>query len=76
MTVDPARPPGQRIAAVTIGGRPLDPAGRYRVATVDYLARGKDGYPMLAASRVLLAPEDGPGLIETVLDGLAAGRSP
>jgi hypothetical protein len=46
------------------------------VATLDYLARGHDGYPMLAASRVLLGPEDGPGLIETVLDGLAAGRSP
>jgi hypothetical protein len=31
---------------------------------------------MLAGARALLAPEDGPGLIETVLDGLAAGRSP
>jgi hypothetical protein len=25
---------------------------------------------------VLLGPEDGPGLIDTVLEGLAAGRSP
>jgi hypothetical protein len=46
------------------------------VATLDYLARGQDGYPMLAAGRVLLGPEDGPGLIETILDGLVAGRSP
>ena len=76
MTVDPARPPGRRVAAVEIEGRPLEPAGLYRVAVPDYLARGQDGYPMLAASRVLLAPEDGPGLIETVLEGLAAGRSP
>ena len=76
MTVDPARPPGQRVGPIVIEGRPLDPAGLYRVAVPDYLARGQDGYPMLAASRVLLAPEDGPGLIETVLDGLAAGRSP
>lgn len=76
MTVDPARPPGQRVGAFVIEGRPLDPAGLYRVAMPDYLAQGQDGYPMLAASRVLLAPEDGPGLIETVLDGLAAGRSP
>jgi len=74
--VDPARPPGRRIGAVEVEGRPLDPAGRYRVAVPDYLARGRDGYPMLAASRVLLAPEDGPGLIETVLEGLARGRSP
>lgn len=76
MTVDPAAPPGGRVGAVEIAGRPLDPAGLYRVAVPDYLAQGKDGYPMLAASRVLLAPEDGPGLIETVLEGLAAGRSP
>ncbi len=75
-TVDPARPPGRRVGASRSRGGPLDPAGLYRVAVPDYLARGKDGYAMLAASRVLLAPEDGPGLIETVLDGLAAGRSP
>jgi 2',3'-cyclic-nucleotide 2'-phosphodiesterase (5'-nucleotidase family) len=76
MTVDPGAPPGGRVGAIEIAGRPLDPAGLYRVAVPDYLAQGKDGYPMLAASRVLLAPEDGPGLIETVLEGLAAGRSP
>ena len=76
LSVDLGQPPGRRIGAVTVSGQPLDPAGRYRVATLDYLARGQDGYPMLAASRVLLGPEDGPGLIETVLEGLAAGRSP
>jgi 5'-nucleotidase len=74
--VDPGQPPGRRIGAVEVGGRPLDPAGLYRVALPDYLARGKDGYPMLAVCRVLVAPEDGPGLIETVLEGFAAGRSP
>jgi 5'-nucleotidase / UDP-sugar diphosphatase len=75
-TVDPAQPPGQRVGAIEIGGQSLDPARLYRVAVPDYLARGRDGYPMFAAARVLLAPEDGPGLIETVLAGLAAGRSP
>ena len=75
-SVDPGRLPGRRVGAISVAGRPLDPGGRYRVATLDYLARGQDGYPMLAASRVLLGPEDGPGLIETVLEGLAAGRSP
>lgn len=75
-SVDPDRPAGRRVGAISVAGRPLDPGGRYRVATLDYLARGQDGYPMLAASRVLLGPQDGPGLIETVLEGLAAGRSP
>jgi len=75
-TVDPARPPGQRVGPIEVGDQPLLPDGVYRVAMPDYLARGRDGYSMLAAARVLLAPEDGPGLIETVLAGLAAGRSP
>jgi 5'-nucleotidase len=75
-TVDPARTPGQRVGAIEVGDQPLLPDGVYRVAVPDYLARGRDGYSMLAAARVLLAPEDGPGLIETVLAGLAAGRSP
>jgi 2',3'-cyclic-nucleotide 2'-phosphodiesterase (5'-nucleotidase family) len=74
--VDPAQPPGRRVGTIEVDGHPLDPAGLYRVAVPDYLARGRDGYGMLGSARVLLAPEDGPGLIETVLDGLAAGRSP
>jgi 5'-nucleotidase len=74
--VDASRPPGGRVGAIEVGGQGLDPARLYRVAVPDYLARGKDGYVMLAGARALLAPEDGPGLIETVLDGLAAGRSP
>ena len=74
--VDPARPPGQRVGAIEVEGQPVVPARLYRVAVPDYLARGRDGYPMLAAARVLLTPENGPGLIETVLAGLAAGRSP
>lgn len=76
MTVDPSRPPGQRVGPIEIEGRPLDPAALYRVAAPDYLARGQDGYSMLGAARVLLAPEDGPGMIETILDALAGGRSP
>lgn len=75
-SVDPTRPPGRRVGAIEIDGRPLDPAGRYRVAVPDYLARGRDGYAMLGAARILLAPEDGPDLLETVLHGLSAGRSP
>jgi len=75
-TADPARPPGQRVGTVEVGGQPVVPDGLYRVAVPDYLARGRDGYAMLAAAHVLLAPENGPGLIETVLAGLAAGRSP
>ena len=33
--------------AVTVGGRPLDPAARYRVVIPDFLAEGGDGYATL-----------------------------
>jgi len=64
---DPSRPPGQRLVEVHVGGRPVDPARRYTLATNEYLARGGDGYTMLAAARVLVGPRDGPGLTETVI---------
>ena len=56
----PASRPARRGDRGRGAARSIRP-GRYRVAAPDYLARGQDGYPMLAASRVLLAPEDGPG---------------
>jgi len=74
--VDPSRPPAGRVSGVEVAGEPLDPGRPYRVAVLDYMARGRDGYSMLATAPVLLSSENGPGLIETVLAGLAAGRSP
>jgi 2',3'-cyclic-nucleotide 2'-phosphodiesterase (5'-nucleotidase family) len=34
------RPVGRRVAALTVGGEPVDPARRYTVACSEYLARG------------------------------------
>ncbi|CRI64107.1 putative 5'-nucleotidase [Thiocapsa sp. KS1] len=36
-----------RLANAAIGDTPIDPAGRYRVVTSDFLAAGGDGYDML-----------------------------
>ena len=74
--LDVTRPPGSRISAVRVMGRPLDPAGRYRVAVPDFLARGGDGYTALGGSRVLVSGEEGPGLVEVVADALQQGGSP
>jgi len=73
-SADLTRPPGQRITALEVGGRPLQPAGRYRVAAPDFLARGGDGYAMLREGRLLVSPEEGPGLIDTVLEALGRGQ--
>lgn len=43
-----SNPPGSRAEAIEINGQPLDPARVYSLATNDFLARGADGYAMLA----------------------------
>lgn len=48
-SVEPAKPVGQRISAVSVrtkagGWEPLRPEAVYRVATVDYVAEGGDGF--------------------------------
>ncbi len=43
-TYDLGRPSGRRLVAVTVGGRPLDPARTYRVATSSFLTQGGDLY--------------------------------
>jgi 5'-nucleotidase/UDP-sugar diphosphatase len=38
------KPAGQRIAALSVGGAPLDEAKTYSIATLDFLTTGGDGY--------------------------------
>jgi 5'-nucleotidase / UDP-sugar diphosphatase len=45
---DRAAAPGMRVKVVTVNGEALDPGRDYKLATNDFLARGKDGYGMLA----------------------------
>jgi 5'-nucleotidase len=72
---DPARPAGQRIVRVLVGGQPLDPERRYTVAANNYTAQGGDGYSMLATAKLLLFPEDGPGLAETLIEAVERAGS-
>ena len=62
---DPRRPAGSRITRVTVGGAALDPAKRYTLATVDFLARGGDGYGVFRSAEVLIDARSG---------GLTAGQ--
>ncbi|MFM5953236.1 MAG: bifunctional metallophosphatase/5'-nucleotidase [Novosphingobium sp.] len=48
---DKARPVGQRIAAMSLNGQPIDPAGMYRVTTNSFLAQGGDSFTVFAAQR-------------------------
>ncbi len=44
---DLRRPAGQRIVAMTLHGRPIVPAGRYRVTANNFLSSGGDGFVVL-----------------------------
>ena len=48
IVADPAAPPGARVNTVTVNGEALDPGRDYKLATNDFMARGGDGYGMLA----------------------------
>ena len=58
-TADLTQPAGQRVSAVTVGGRPLDLAATYTLATNDYMAKGGDGYTALVTAKPLLGARDG-----------------
>jgi 5'-nucleotidase/UDP-sugar diphosphatase len=72
ITYDPARAAGKRIVKVLAGGKPLDPKRLYRLATIDYLAGGGDGYQALKAGKVLVNAEAAPLLVNVVSDYVAA----
>src|SRR5205823_6231479 len=51
---DRTRPPGHRVISIEReGGRPLDPAATYLVATNDFMAQGGDGYRTFSQGRDL-----------------------
>jgi 5'-nucleotidase len=56
-TYDPARPAGDRVTQIKIGGAPENDTATYRVAIVSYLLEGGDGYTEFANATIL---EPGP----------------
>jgi 5'-nucleotidase/UDP-sugar diphosphatase len=53
---------------VTIGGKPLDDARVYKVATNDYLAAGKDGYGAFLRATPLVTGDAAPLLSAVVIE--------
>lgn len=65
---DAGLPVGHRVTGASLGGKPIDPARRYRLATTDYLADGGDGYAMLKTGRVLIDRSAAPLLATVVME--------
>ena len=68
LTIDADAEPGARIVEATVDGAPIEPDATYRLATNDYLARGGDGFDVLAAAEVVLAAPDGRLMAAQVVD--------
>lgn len=70
MVVRREAPEGARIVSIEIDGKPIDDKKRYKVATNDYLAEGKDGYDAFVRGTPLLSEDDGPLLATVVMDAI------
>lgn len=70
---DPRRPPGSRVLAIAVHGKPLIDDRVYTLTTSTYLLNGGDGYAMLKDLKLLLAPEDA-SVAATVLMDYIGGR--
>jgi 5'-nucleotidase len=44
MTLDPAKPAGQRVVSAALNGTPIDPAASYRVTLNNFIGAGGDGF--------------------------------
>jgi len=53
ITYDATRSTGERLLSVTLNNKPLNPTKTYRIATLDYLLYGGDGYTMFINNKEL-----------------------
>ncbi|HYE92974.1 MAG TPA: 5'-nucleotidase C-terminal domain-containing protein, partial [Terriglobales bacterium] len=56
---DRAAPRGRRVVSLAVGGAPVQPERSYRLATIDYLANGGDGYEAFTRAKTLIDASGG-----------------
>jgi len=69
--VDLGRQPGQRLRSLSVGGKPVDLSGRYRLATSSFLAAGGDGYGVLAGAPRLVEDRNTEFVSTQMIDQIA-----
>jgi len=72
---DLTKAPGARVVTVTVGGKPLDPAGTYKVATNDYMLSGGDGYTAFTSGKVLVDTSSAHLMASDVIDYITAKKT-
>ena len=73
VTFDVARPMGERVVSVKIGGTPIDSDASYTVTTFDFLASGADLYSGFLGAEVIEA--QGPEFAELLEAHFASGEA-
>ena len=68
VSYDASRDAGSRITSMQVAGAPLDEGRNYRVALIDFMARGGDDYTMLRDARRVTPDNDAPLLVNEVVD--------
>jgi 2',3'-cyclic-nucleotide 2'-phosphodiesterase (5'-nucleotidase family) len=71
VTYDAKKPAGSRLVSVTWNGKPIDPAGSYKVATNDYMLSGGDGYTSFKNGKVLINEREGHLMASDVIDWIS-----
>lgn len=64
---NPKLPPGQRLLKLTIGGKPVAEDAMYRLATIQFVAAGGDGYRVLTRAERVIAEKDATLLVSQVI---------
>lgn len=72
---DASRPKGNRVLEVSVGGKPLDPTAKYKLAANEYIMAGGDGYASLTKTRAIIDPSGGTLMANIVMDYIAAKGS-
>jgi 2',3'-cyclic-nucleotide 2'-phosphodiesterase (5'-nucleotidase family) len=73
-TFNPARPAGDRVVDVKVGGKPLSPEATYTLATLSFLASGKDGYEMLKGQPATPVLKDGRSPLDVLAEAFRTGK--
>ena len=73
-TVDLSRPSGDRILDMRLNGKPIAPAGKYRVVVNNFLASGGDGISRFTAGTDI--SDKGIIDLDALVDWIAPGRIP
>jgi 2',3'-cyclic-nucleotide 2'-phosphodiesterase (5'-nucleotidase family) len=72
---DLTKPKGERVTAVTIGGKPIDRTATYTLSTNDYMQGGGDGYIMLKGAKQLLGVRDAKLMANDVMAYIASRKT-